>query len=226
MNAYQVVTEVIRFNQGKPEYVPTRQDTSDIEAKKPRTTANEINTYLPHGRSLKTRGAVDPYMTRRILQTIQGQKVLRILYAFTRKSVSGEYLDAVKLADFEGSGLMLGHVADYFAKAFLRHKFDTVVPAPSSKPLAAKLAEEIANRLNIPVGHFFSKIGKATDTDVSHRMDVEKAALAINDLIYSDILLVDDFTTSNSTLMELATKLYNKGANYVVAVALAGPAQE
>ena len=55
------VLENIRFSGGVPTYTRVSQNTHDIEAKRPITGKGEINTWLPHGRSIARLGEVDPH---------------------------------------------------------------------------------------------------------------------------------------------------------------------
>lgn len=222
----RALLDAIRFRGLNPIYTSVRQDPKNIGAKKPITGRGEINTFMPYAKNIRSKGEVDPRMARRVIFTLNGDKILRIFTAFTRSDqIPAEQLDAIKLGNFEGADVMLSDIRRYFGRVFSGGNLTAVVPAPSTKPLAKMLAIAIAGELNIPVIEAFSKVSKASDTFVGRRDTFDKTKLN-SDVIDGNILLVDDFVTTSFTLQEMARKLYNAGASFVTAFCLLGPASK
>jgi len=237
------VIEAIHFQSGSPSYTPDTSHRHDIEKQKHRILPGQISTHLRYGSSIKTKGTVDP---RQVSQPIdvtrgkQGELVARntpgveqpqvtfhAIYAFKRPNdIPVEYLDAVKKADFEGAQQMVEDAATYLAEAFAYTTLDAVMPVLSSKPLANSLAEAIAEKLELPIWRGdWIKQRTVKDVRVGSRWNTELFKFKSDPMqVPNRILLVDDFITSRQTLVELAKKLYNAGATYVVGAALVGRA--
>ena len=238
MNARQII-EAIRFSStGEPVFTIDRNDPNDIEDKNsPRHHPGEVRTHLRYDRSLGRRGTVDPYSrTRPVVDTqlvpvnVGGiERKMMTIAAYTHTDVTPENLTRLKQANWEGSEKMIDHAASYLAKAVEMHHFDGVVPVPSSKPLAKLLAQAIAGKLGTPiVDGLFSKVKSGVDsiqakhmsTHSWQRFKTQKFARTSTPIDGNSYLLVDDISTTQSSLIELAGWLYKEGAEFVGAATL------
>ncbi len=88
--------------------------------------------------------------------------------------------------------------------------FDCVVPAPSSSPLAQTLASHIATRLGVPVVSAVYKDTAVGKIGVSQRMGTAWLNFNVADHapnLKGSVLVVDDASTSGSTLVGIAANL-------------------
>jgi len=196
---------------------------------------SEINTDFKHRKliSKDLRHVLDYpdiRMSKRVVSGSFGQKPLRIANIFSRPGKLS-WIDELKTGKVANYNKLLDDASAYIAKCAQESKFDLVLAAPSSKPLALDLATAIALRLDIPASKMkAAKTGiEAKKVHVSRRTDQKRfdwespeARSEYKDL---DILLVDDLTTTDSTMVQLATMLYEAKAKYVFCVALLGPAR-
>lgn len=234
------VIEAIRFQGGVPSYTPDLPDRFDIEKQKHRLLPGQVDTHLRYGSSLKTRGVVDPRSVSQPIEVTRGKQgplvarnlgasgetvTFHAIYAFKRPDdIPAESLDAIKHANFEGAQQMIEDAATYIAEGIAHTPLDALMPVLSSKPLARMLADAISEKSGIPVWYGdWIKQRTVKDVRVGSRWSTELFKFKSDPMqVPNKICIVDDFITSRQTLVELAKKLYNVGATYVMGAALVG----
>jgi hypothetical protein len=212
-----------------------REEPGNLDRNKPRTVApGTISTDLRWGSSLATRGQPDVYKNHRTIHTHDGPQVLPIYHIYRRKvgekGPGSNLLTRVKSLDYPGAENMLGHATGYLEKVVsqLGIKATLVVPAPSSKPLASRFAAEVAKLTGGEGVSLFDKVAEAKSLATSDRTKVvlvqfkEGATEAAFD---QDVVLVDDITTSDQTISQMAQLLWDTSLpRSVKAVVLIGRA--
>ena len=221
LSCKQLIEEITSLD-GKLAY----SNTQDNKFSRSKVKPGEINTDFNHS---YTFGLPAPQISvrRRDLECFYGPKKLDITSIFRRPRTI-DWLDQLKSGPnaVENYQAMLDDSAGYLASALKgRVKFDQVSPVPSSKPLASDWAKAISQALGVPYKPLnLTKTGVAKDSHVSQRGSEKRykwgQESAVKGLM---ILLVDDLTTTDSTLVQVAELLYNQRAEYVYACALVGP---
>jgi len=188
-----------------------REEPSNIERKPGPIPKGGISTDLRWGQSIATRGQPDIYKNHRTLHTREGEKVLPIYHIYRRKTdPSSELLNQVKSLRYPGAEDMLAHASGYLKQVISQMgiKATMVVPAPSSKPLAGRFAEEVAKLLGAKVADLFDKAGEAKKMhggSDAPRVSLRDAESAFD----QDVIIVDDLTTKDKTVSQMAQQLWD-----------------
>lgn len=175
----------------------------DIDYHQPKAPA-ALRTQLRHDPA----GHPRPYVKNR--RTPDGVNVPQVL-AYKKDDAPTPLLRAIKAVPTPAATQLVRRAAVFLAPALRAYSIDAVMPAPSSKPLAALLAQELATRLGaLPVLAPVEKVGSMTKLGVMDRM---KAAATMfqasaQPQLRGTILVVDDYITSGATVIGLATALY------------------
>ncbi|MEI8201145.1 MAG: ComF family protein [Eubacteriales bacterium] len=161
---------------------------------------------------------------------------MQVLVPFRYEDPIVQALRAVKFHDAPYIGISLSF---FMSEALLSQAslFDAVIPVPLSSKRrkqrgynqAELLAEPLARRMNLPYIPAFLIRSRHTRQQSRFSDPVQRSANIFNafsvpdefDLEGLSILLVDDVTTTGSTLHEAAVTLYRKGARYVAGIAAA-----
>jgi predicted amidophosphoribosyltransferase len=161
-------------------------------------------------------GEPEPFMRRRLIPGHDRQ--LNQFFAYKRHACPTSVLHALK--NYHGQA---GHQASLDVRHFIRraaiylarairnyYTVDAVIPAPSSTGLARQLAADLAVRLgNVPVLSPPERQRHMAAIGVGQRMRAAKANFKTPDQpwLNGTILIVDDFSTSGSTLVGIAGNL-------------------
>ena len=161
---------------------------------------------------------------------------LQVLVPFRYEDPIVQALRAVKFHDAPYIGITLSF---FMSEALLEEAslFDAVIPIPLSSKRRKKrgynqaelLAEPLARRLNVPYVPAFLIRSRHTRQQSRFSDPILRSANICDafsvpdefDLEGLSVLLVDDVTTTGSTLHEAAVTLYRKGAGYVAGIAAA-----
>ena len=228
MRCKLLLETIFKNDKGDIEYAnrQTRLGKHDPMASTP-FVADEINTDFRHA-LVKWKPEPDIRWHARTVRTMFGDAKVRILTVFKRPE-GLDWLDKVKSGGVIGHEKMLEDAANYAASAFERTHFDLVVSVPSSKPLAAEFANKVASKIGVDYSPIpVNKIGTAKSSHVSVRGGESKfqwkdTGIGFNGL---DVLVIDDLTTSDSSLTEIATMILDKKARSVTALALIGKSEK
>jgi predicted amidophosphoribosyltransferase len=139
-------------------------------------------------------------------------RTLTQYFAYKRDASPTALLKALKVASGEEVDQFIRRTAVYLA-AKLPGSYDCLVPAPSTKPLAALLADELAQRLMLPVMEPPKRSGKMSSIGVHQRTAaaVDMFDMSAQRNLKGHALIVDDFTTSGATFLGIAAALYRLG---------------
>ena len=240
MNAAEIMRWIVESpiwdepGQGVKQYF-RREEPGNL-AKKPGTVPKgAISTDLRWGQSLADRGQPDIYQNHRQVPTSSGKKTLAIYHVYRRKTgetngPSKKLLTTVKSMAYPGAEQMLGHASNYLEKviARLKLKASLVLPAPSSKPLSGRFGAEVAKLLGAQVYDAFVKTAEAKALAPAERVGKQLVALkpgADEAVFDQDIVIVDDMTTSDQTIQQMAQLLWNESApRSIIALVLIGRA--
>lgn len=134
-----------------------------------------------------------------------------MFFAYYKDKAPTDVYHIVKQAPPEAQHLVK-RTAIYAAAFFRSHSlvFDAVVAVPSSKPLARMLAKEIATRIQVPLlDGALVKMEKVGSIGVHQRMDHAVDNFVADDVpgLNGHILIVDDFSTSGSSIVGAAANL-------------------
>lgn len=161
---------------------------------------------------------------------------MQVLVPFRYEDPIVQALRAIKFHDAPYIGISLSF---FMGEALLAEEsiFDAVIPIPLSSRRRKKrgynqaelLAEPLAKRMNVPYIPSFLIRTRHTKQQSRFSDPVLRSANICDaftvpdnfDLDGLSILLVDDVTTTGSTLHEAAMTLYRKGAGYVAGIAAA-----
>jgi len=161
---------------------------------------------------------------------------MQVLVPFRYEDPIVQALRAIKFHDAPYIGISLSF---FMSEALLAEDsiFDAVIPIPLSSRRrkrrgynqAELLAEPLARRLNVPYVPSFLTRARHTKQQSRFSDPAQRSANICDaftvpdnfDLDGLSILLVDDVTTTGSTLHEAAMTLYRKGAGYVAGIAAA-----
>lgn len=171
-----------------------------------------VNYHVPKRKGyLPTEIRPELYTRKRLIPGTD--RMLTQHFAYTRMGSEAEILRLIKSMDSPQAIQLARRTVVYLASQLRKlypDGFDAVMPAPSSKPLAKFMADELAVRLgNIPVLKPLNKAKSVQKTGVNQRM-----AAAVDNFDPGDqpnlngrILIVDDFVTSSSTVVGVAANL-------------------
>lgn len=139
-------------------------------------------------------------------------KRIKMYFAYVRDGSGSDVVRSLKKVNTPSIEQFVNRTAIYLA-AKLRGSepaFDAVMPAPSSSPLAGKLAAALATRLSAPLLSAPTKQGSMCSVHVSQRHAKAKDCFNVPDQprMNGSILVVDDVTTTGATFVGLAANLY------------------
>lgn len=161
----------------------------------------------------KRSGSFAAYKRAIRLATSNRDKLV-LVGAYTTAKSDSELLMAIKAMGSREAEQFVARTAVFLArsvKKLLPSYPDVIVPASSSKPLAGTLAKELGARLRVPVVDEIPKVSdrKMYQTHYKKRPYVAKELFdpAPADLLRGHVLIVDDFSTTGSTMMGLGAKL-------------------
>lgn len=160
-----------------------------------------------------------PYVRRRKLSN---GKTLEQWVAHVKPGVRSDLLNAIKTSEDPAIDQFVKRAAIYITR-FLPNVFDAVMPIPSSKPLAKKFAQAIADRYGLPLLDAPQKMGKMANIGAAQRMDRTREMFKVEKQprLHGTILIVDDYITTAASTVGMAEALYDFGVDEVVATALA-----
>ena len=187
---------------------------------------NEIVTLSPDGRlafdyhTPRQKGSLStgirkefgfPVLIQRHRKIPGSDRDLTMFFAYSKDKAPSEIYHQVKSIP-PGADHLLRRTAIYAAAYFQSHalSFDAVVPVPSSKPFAKSLASEIAKRLQVPLlDGALVKMEKVGNIGVHQRMDHAVDNFVADDVpgLNGHVLIVDDFSTSGSSIVGAAANL-------------------
>ena len=163
-------------------------------------------------------GAPQPY--HRVRQLPNG-KTLDMWIAYHKDNAPRRLLHLVKEYGPE-TGKVAAKAAGDLAFALKDSGITTVVPMPSTKPLAQRFARLLANRLGVPLVPALNKEGSVHKVPVARRKVAAQALFQVTGSVEgASVLLVDDYIVTAASQMAAATKLYAAGAWAVHGAALA-----
>jgi len=161
---------------------------------------------------------------------------MQVLVPFRYEDPIVQALRAVKFHDAPYIGITLSFFMSEALLAEASH-FDAVIPVPLSSQRRKKrgynqaelLAEPLARRMNVPYVPAFLIRSRHTRQQSRFSDPILRSVNICDafsvpdefDLEGLSILLVDDVTTTGSTLHEAAVTLYRKGAGYVAGIVAA-----
>lgn len=190
-----------------------REEPLNIERRPGPMAAGAINTDLRWGQSLATRGLPEIYTNTRRLASGHDLTIYHIYRRKTgEKGPSVELLNKVKSLDYPGAPQMIAHAASYLERFVRQHKLTAtlVVPAPSTRPLASTFAAEVARMTGATVAQLFDKTGEAKKMHASNKaLRAKLRPGAEEEAFDQDIILVDDLSTKDMTLTQMAEQLWS-----------------
>jgi orotate phosphoribosyltransferase-like protein len=160
--------------------------------------------------------------TRRV-RTKYGEKAVRVTSLWRR---AGDFtgIEAVKRGQVKNDAQMIDDAVKLIVTGLTapHMRADVVMPIGSSAPLARRLAQGIATGLNLPlVDSAWVKAEISKSKHVSTRSDIPLTRTGdASPFADKKVIIVDDVTTSDVTIMSHAVALYDAGAAWVYAVAL------
>lgn len=208
------VAEAIRADPtGAVSFSPERAARGDWRRK---YRTGELNTLLRTDPTGENFGLPYPELSTRRFKLVTGEPTTLVIYsAYKTNEIPQDVMEKIKKLDFAGSQECVREVADYLVASIKNRvlpqvgKFDVIIPAPSSKPMAKTLADAIAKRLgDIPViTDAVEKTGSMHGIDTRRRSELGTLMFHATRLIKGNVLVVDDFVTSSSTLRGIAKAL-------------------
>lgn len=204
MNARAILEDVLSLD-------PQGSVRLDPRPKAPQS----IWTYQRRGEQ----GEAQPY---RRVRTLPNGKPLVMYIAHRKHQASVELLSKVKMYGPEVA-TAAGEAADFLVPALKAEGVTTVTHMPSAKPLAARFARLIANRLGVPIGWTkIEKSGRMRTVPIALRAKLAQERFKVYGKLRGQVIaVVDDYVVTASSQMAVAEKLYDAGAKKVIGVALA-----
>lgn len=152
-----------------------------------------------------------PALIKRHRKIPGSDRDLTMFFAYYKDKAPSDVYHKIKQAPSETQHLAK-RTAIYASAFFRSHAlvFDAVVVVPSSRPFARILAKEIATRIQVPLlDGALVKMDKVGSIGVHQRMDHAVDNFVADDVpgLNGHILIVDDFSTSGSSLVGAAANL-------------------
>jgi len=163
-------------------------------------------------------GNPKPY---RRVRTLPNGRAFEMVVAYRKDQAPTQLLRLAKQYGPEVAK-MAGWAAGDIAHALQDEGVTMVVPIPSQKPLARRLARLVANRLGVPFEDRVEKTGSVAHVPISKRKAVAPRLYSVSGKVKGQVVcLVDDYVVTSASMMAAATHLYKAGARKVVGAALA-----
>lgn len=145
---------------------------------------------------------------------------LTIFSVYKRDAAPYALIKAIK-AETSKLASWITAAVDFVARQPNFSEFSLITPVSSSQPLTDYFARELGRRLNIPVEKYITKLSglKMAHTPISKRKYAVQGLFSVS-ATGAKVLVVDDVTTTNMTLVSVAEKFYRAGADTVSAIAL------
>ena len=163
-------------------------------------------------------GQPEPYHRTR---TLPNGLTLEMFIAYRKDKAPTELLSLVKQYGPEVA-LVASRAAHDLAYALENAGVTVVMPLPSAKPLAKRLARLLANRLNVRFEDRISKTASIRHVPISKRKAVAGRLYSVSGQFKHEVVcLVDDYIVTSASMMAAALHAYSAGARKVVGAALA-----
>ena len=163
-------------------------------------------------------GQPEPYHR---IRTLPNGLSLEMFIAFRKDQAPTQLLSLVKQYGPEVAEIAARAATD-LAYALEDKGVTVVMPMPSAKPLARRLARLIANRMNVRFEDRISKTGQVRHLPISKRKALAPKLYSVSGRFKNEVVcLVDDYIVTSASMMAAAIHAYSAGARKVVGAALA-----
>ena len=155
------------------------------------------------------------------IRTLPNGLSLEMFIAYRKDQAPTQLLSLVKQYGPEVAKIALWAAGD-LAYALENAGVTVVMPLPSAKPLAKRLARLLASRLNVRFEDRISKTAPIRHVPISKRKAAAARLYSVSGQFKNEVVcLVDDYIVTSASMMAAALHAYSAGARKVVGAALA-----